>query len=205
MALTRVRKIIDHAGSDRAGEIEMHFVWFLTLSHDTNRRLKYPSLSERKDGMERAYKSVRQLLAAKVQGVYTVGIKATVWDALSLMAEKDVGAVLVVDGDALAGVFSERDYARKGIIAGRTARETPIGDVMTSLVITVTPGHGVPQCMALMTAHRIRHLPVIEDGRLVGVLSIGDLVKEVISHHEHVIKDMELERLILFSQGTYSC
>lgn len=155
--------------------------------------------------MERPYRTLRQLLASKPAGVVTIGVQATVWEALQLMAEKDVGAVVVVDEGQVIGVLSERDYARKGILLGRTAKETMIREVMNETVITVTPQETVPQCMALMTAHRTRHLPVLENGQLIGILSIGDLVKEVISHHEHVIKDMELERLILFSQGTYSC
>lgn len=155
--------------------------------------------------MERPYRTLRQLLASKPAGVVTIGVQATVWEALQLMAEKDVGAVVVIDEGQVIGVLSERDYARKGILLGRTAKETMIREVMNETVITVTPQETVPQCMALMTAHRTRHLPVLEDGRLIGILSIGDLVKEVISHHEHVIKELELERLILFSQGTYSC
>ena len=155
--------------------------------------------------MERPYRSIGQLLAAKPPGVHTIGVDATVWDALRLMADYDIGAVVVVDGDTPVGLISERDYARKGILAGRTAKETPVREVMNTQITTVTPTNTVPQCMALMTAHRVRHVLVMEGGRLLGILSIGDLVKEVISHHEHVIKDMELEKLILFSQGTYSC
>lgn len=155
--------------------------------------------------MERPYRSIRQLLAGKPEGVHTIAVDATVWSALRLMAEKDIGAVVVVDNGRVVGLLSERDYARKGILMGRTARETPIRDVMDETVVSVTPEQTVPQCMALMTAHRRRHLTVLEGDRLIGILSIGDLVKEVISHHEHVIKEMELERLILFSQGTYSC
>lgn len=155
--------------------------------------------------MERPYRSLRQLLAAKPEGVQTVTADAKVWDALQLMADKDIGAVVVLDGSKVVGLLSERDYARKGILVGRTAKETLVREVMNQEVFSVNPEQTVPQCMALMTAHRTRHLPVMEEGRLIGILSIGDLVKEVISHHEHVIKDMELERLILFSQGTYSC
>jgi CBS domain-containing protein len=155
--------------------------------------------------MERPYRSVRQLLASKPEGVHTVNLDAMVWDALQLMAEKDIGAVVVVEGGRIVGLLSERDYARKGILMGRTARQTPVREVMNETVFTVTPEQSVPECMALMTAHRTRHLPVVEEGRMIGVLSIGDLVKEVISHHEHLIKDMELERFILFSPGAYSC
>lgn len=155
--------------------------------------------------MERPYRSLRQLLASKPQGAHAIAVDAMVWDALQLMAERDIGAVVVIDDGRIVGLLSERDYARKGILLGRTARETPVREVMHEAVTVVTLEQTVPQCMALMTAHRTRHLPVLEEGRLIGVVSIGDLVKEVISHHEHVIKEMELERLILFSQGTYSC
>ena len=156
--------------------------------------------------MDRPYRSLRQLLAAKPAGVHSVGASATMWDALELMAERDVGALVVLDEEgSVIGLVSERDYARKGILLGRLAKETSVREVMNTLVISVTPEQTVPQCMALMTAHRTRHLLVLEEGRLIGVVSIGDLVKEVISHHEHVIKELELERLILFSQGTYSC
>lgn len=127
------------------------------------------------------------------------------YEALIVMAEYNIGAVLVLDGAGLAGIFTERDYARKGILAGRAAKDTPVREVMTQRVVYVTPAHTVPQCMAIMTEQRIRHLPVMDEGNVVGMLSIGDLVKEIISHHEHVIKDMKLERLILFAQGTYSC
>ena len=155
--------------------------------------------------MDRPYRSLRRLLETKPPGVHTVPATATVWDALRLMADEDIGAVVVVDGTTPVGVLSERDYARKGILTGRTAKETPVRDVMHATITAVTPANTVPECMALMTAHRIRHLLVMEGEQLLGILSIGDLVKEVISHHEHIIKDMELEKLILFAQGTYSC
>ncbi len=156
--------------------------------------------------MEKPYRSLRQLLTAKPAGVHSVNADATVWDVLELMAERDIGAVVVLDASgSVIGLVSERDYARKGILLGRSAKETSVREVMNTIVISVTPEQTVPQCMALMTAHHTRHLLVLEEGELLGILSIGDLVKEVISHHEHVIKDLELERLILFSQGTYSC
>jgi CBS domain-containing protein len=155
--------------------------------------------------VQRPYKSVRELLAQRPPGVYAVDVGATVLDALRVMAERNIGAVVVLDGETLAGILSERDYARKGIIAGRTARETPVREMMTSEVVCVTPAQTVSQCMALMTDRRIRHLPVLENGTPIGILSIGDLLKEIVSHHEHVIKDMELEKLVLFARGTYSC
>ncbi len=155
--------------------------------------------------MERPYRSLRQLLAAKPAGVHTVACDSTVWDALQLMLDMDIGGVIVVDGGVVMGLLTERDYARKGILAGRTAKQTMVREVMNETIFPVSLEHTVPQCMALMTAHRTRYLPVMENEQLIGILSIGDLLKEVISHHEHVIKEMELERLILFSQGTYSC
>jgi CBS domain-containing protein len=154
--------------------------------------------------MERAYKSLSELLAAKPKGVHAVGVKATVLDALKLMAEKDIGAVLVVDREKLVGILTERDYARKGVLAGRLAKDTPVREMMTSKVVTVTPGHTVQQCMAIMSDHQIRHLPVVENNKMLGVLSIRDLVAEVVSHHEHVIRDLERDMMpILNTAGTY--
>jgi CBS domain-containing protein len=141
--------------------------------------------------MERAYRSLRELLQAKTPGVHSVPANATVLDALKLMAEKDIGAVLVLDRGKLVGIITERDYARKGILAGRLAKDTPVRETMSRNVLTVTPAHTVQQCMALMTEREIRHLPVVEDKRIVGVLSIRDLVAEVVSHHEHVIRDLQ--------------
>jgi CBS domain-containing protein len=154
--------------------------------------------------MERAYKSLSELLAAKPKGVHAVGVKATVLDALKLMAEKDIGAVLVVDREKLVGILTERDYARKGVLAGRLAKDTPVREMMTSKVVTVTPGHTVQQCMAIMSDHQIRHLPVVENNKMLGVLSIRDLVAEVVSHHEHVIRDLQRDMMpILNTAGTY--
>jgi CBS domain-containing protein len=145
--------------------------------------------------MERPYRSLRQLLAAKPKGVHAVGVKATVLDALKLMAEKDIGAVLVVDREKLVGILTERDYARKGVLAGRLAKDTPVREMMTSRVVTVTPEHTVQQCMAILSDRQIRHLPVIENREILGVLSIRDLVAEVVSHHEHVIRDLQRDMM----------
>lgn len=154
--------------------------------------------------MERAYKSLRELLGAKPSAVHSVPANAAVLDALKLMAEKDIGAVLVMDRDKLVGIITERDYARKGIIAGRLAKDTPVRETMSRKVVTVTPTHTVQQCMALMTERGIRHLPVVEDGRILGMLSIRDLVAEVVSHHEHVIRDLQRDMMpILNTAGTY--
>jgi CBS domain-containing protein len=154
--------------------------------------------------MERAYRSLRELLKAKTPGTYSVPANATVLDALKLMAEKDIGAVLVMDRGKLVGIITERDYARKGILAGRLAKDTPVRETMSRNVLTVTPAYTVQQCMALMTERGIRHLPVVEDKRILGVLSIRDLVAEVVSHHEHVIRDLRRDMMpILTSSDSY--
>jgi CBS domain-containing protein len=136
-------------------------------------------------------KSVRQLLQAKGRNVHTIAPDARVFDALKLMAEKDVGALIVTEGDRLAGIISERDYARKVILLGKSSQDIPVRDIMTGKVITVSPDQTVEECMAIMTGKRIRHLPVTEGERLVGVLSIGDLVKEVIAEQELTIRQLE--------------
>jgi CBS domain-containing protein len=124
--------------------------------------------------------TLRQLLGSKTPEVYAVAPGDSVIDAIRLMAEKSVGAVLVMDGASLAGIVSERDYARKVVLHGRSSADTSVRDIMTADVITVGPNHTVEHCMQLVTDHRIRHLPVLEDGEVIGVISIGDLVKAVI-------------------------
>lgn len=136
-------------------------------------------------------KTVTQLLEAKGREIYTIGPEARVFDALKLMADKGVGALIVTDGGRLAGVISERDYARKVILHGKSSHDITVRDIMTAKVVTVQPRHTVEECMALMTSKRIRHLPVVDGERLVGVLSIGDLVKEVIAEQEATIKQLE--------------
>lgn len=136
-------------------------------------------------------KTVRQLLQAKSSTVYSVAPEARVYEALKLMAEKEIGALVVLDGARLAGILSERDYARKVILHGKSSHDIPVREIMTENVITVQPGQTVDQCMALMTERRIRHLPVVESGRLIGLVSIGDLVKEVIADQEQTIRQLE--------------
>lgn len=136
-------------------------------------------------------KSLKQLLEVKGRDVYSVGPDARVFDALKLMAEKSVGALIVTEGGRVAGVISERDYARKVILLGKSSHELQVRDIMTSKVITVHPEQTVEECMALMTEKRIRHLPVTEGERLIGVLSIGDLVKEVIAEQQRTIEQLE--------------
>jgi CBS domain-containing protein len=119
--------------------------------------------------------------------IYSTSPEATVFEALGLMADKNVGALLVLDGGALVGIFSERDYARKIILLGRTSRETTVQEIMTREVVTVAPDTRAEQCMALMTERRIRHLPVLDRGVLVGIVSIGDVVRAVISEQQETI------------------
>jgi CBS domain-containing protein len=143
------------------------------------------------------YRTLKQILAEKAPGVYSVAPNMSVFSALQLMAEKDIGAVAVLEGQKLVGIFSERDYARKVVLTGKTSKDTPVREVMTENVIVVTPAHTVPQSMELMTSKRIRHLPVVEDDRVIGILSIGDLLKEMLAHHERLIRQLETDMTVL--------
>ncbi|HEX2825584.1 MAG TPA: CBS domain-containing protein [Burkholderiales bacterium] len=136
-------------------------------------------------------KSLNQLLAAKGGQVYSIRPDATVLDALKLMAQKDVGALLVIEGTRLAGIMSERDYARKVILQGKSSQDMAVRDIMTADVVRVDPSKTVEECMGLMTQRRVRHLPVCEGDKLIGLVSIGDLVKEVIAEQEQTIKQLE--------------
>jgi len=136
-------------------------------------------------------KTLKQLLQAKGGEVYAIAPDASVFEALKLMAEKDVGALVVTAGGRLAGIISERDYARKVILQGKSSHDLAVREIMTAKVVTVHPGQTVEDCMGLMTTRRVRHLPVVEGERLLGVLSIGDLVKEVIAEQEQTIKQLE--------------
>jgi len=135
--------------------------------------------------------TVRQCLKNKGNRIWSIHPDATVYQALQLMAEKDVGALLVIEGESVVGIFSERDYARKVILHGKTSRETPVREIMTQQVIFVDIDQSIADCMALMTNRHIRHLPVLEGDRLAGVISIGDVVKEIIAEQEHVITQLE--------------
>lgn len=135
--------------------------------------------------------TVRELLAKKGSEVWSVSPDATVYDALQLMAARNVGAVLVLDDGELAGILSERDYARQVILKGKASRDTPVRDIMTTSVVSVSPDRTIDDCMALMTERRIRHLPVLRSDVLLGVLSIGDVVKAVISEKEFHIEQLE--------------
>jgi len=135
--------------------------------------------------------SVQQLLDHKPKAIYSVAPTDAVLTAIQKMAEHHIGALLVMTGDKLVGIVSERDYARKVVLLGRSATETRVEAIMTSKVITVTPKQDAHDCMRLMTDMRIRHLPVVSGDRVTGVLSIGDLVRAVIEEQERTIADLE--------------
>lgn len=137
-------------------------------------------------------KTVAQILKSKPdQIIHTVAPTASVFDAVKLMADKNIGALLVMQGERIAGIITERDYARKIILVGRTSKETPVSEIMTSEVMYVRPDQTSDECMALMTENRIRHLPVVENGTLIGLISIGDLVKDIISEQRFIIEQLE--------------
>jgi CBS domain-containing protein len=135
--------------------------------------------------------TVAELLASKPRALYSVEPDEPVLEAIKRMAEHGIGALLVMQGAKLEGIVSERDYARKVILMGRSSNDTPVRQIMTAQVITVTPGQSVQECMALMTNHRCRHLPVIQNGAVIGMLSIGDLVRAVLEEQQRAISDLE--------------
>lgn len=136
-------------------------------------------------------KTVRDLLQSKGHEIWSVAPDDTVFAALELMAERGIGAVLVLDGANVAGILSERDYARQVILKGKASKDTPVRDIMTTELFVVTPEKTVEECMELMTERRIRHLPVVVGDRLDGLLSIGDIVKAVISDKQDQIEQLE--------------
>ena len=136
-------------------------------------------------------KTVSQLLQGKGGSVLSVTPDTTVFDALKLMSEKNIGALLVMSGGKLDGILSERDYARKVILLGKSSHELVVREIMSEEVVTVTPVQTVDDCMGLMTGRRIRHLPVLDNDTVVGVLSIGDLVKAVIAMQQQTIQELE--------------
>lgn len=136
-------------------------------------------------------KTVRQVLESKGKQVWSVHPDATVFDALRLMAEKEIGALVVIDEGRIVGVVSERDYARKIILAGKASKDTPVSEIMSRAVLHALPQQTVADCMALMTDKKIRHLPVLDGDQIIGILSIGDLVKTIIAEQEFVIGQLE--------------
>ena len=135
--------------------------------------------------------TIRQLLQTKGHDLWSARPDTSVYDALQLMDEHSIGALLVLDGDDLVGIFSERDYARKVVLKGKTSRGTNVEEIMSRRVSCVRTDQTIEECMALMTDKQIRHLPVLEDDKLVGVISIGDVVKAVISEQEFLISQLE--------------
>ena len=136
-------------------------------------------------------KRIQTLLKKKGYDVWSIAPDASVYDAIHLMAEKAVGALIVMDGSKLVGVISERDYARKIILEGRSSENTKISEIMSSEVITTGPDNRIEECMAIMTERRIRHLPVLDGNEVLGVISLGDLVKYIIAEQRFVIEQME--------------
>ncbi|MDX1981181.1 MAG: CBS domain-containing protein [Bryobacteraceae bacterium] len=134
---------------------------------------------------------VRKVLLQKGSQVYALGPEASVYEAIELMSDKGVGALLVMRGDRLVGFVSERDYARKVVLRGKSSRDTRIEEIMSAPVRTIPPGTSIEDAMRIMTANRIRHLPIVEDGRVEGVVSIGDLVKWIVTAQEQTIRHLK--------------
>jgi len=135
--------------------------------------------------------TVRSVLHTKDNTIWSIAPDEIVFHALKIMADKNIGALLVMEKEKVVGIFSERDYARKIALKGESSHTTAVKDVMTSGVLSVNPEQSIEECMALMTNKHIRHLPVIENGNLIGLVSIGDIVKTIISEHEYTIKQLE--------------
>jgi len=135
--------------------------------------------------------TVRQLLNSKPDDLWSVSPETSVYETLELMAEKDIGAVLVLEDGELAGIFTERDYARNVILKGKLSKTTSVGELMTAAVCYVRPEQTIEDCMALMTDKHVRHLPVLEGGRLIAIISIGDVVKKTIEEQEFTIQQLE--------------
>ncbi|KAB2968765.1 CBS domain-containing protein [Zoogloea sp.] len=134
--------------------------------------------------------TVQQIIQRKGDTTYSVAPDTTVLQALKLMAERNVSAVLVTEGERLVGIFTERDYARKVVLKGLASKDTKVGDLMTQNVLTISPAHTVDDCMAIMTNNHIRHLPVVDKGRLTGIVSIGDAVKSVMEQQQATIEQL---------------
>lgn len=136
-------------------------------------------------------RTVRHLLESKSADIFAISPDAAVIDAIRLMAEKGIGAVLVMEGERLTGILSERDYARRIVLEGRSSRDTPVRDIMTATVVTVAPDDTAARCMELVTHGRIRHLPVVEQAQVIGVVSIGDLVKAVMEDQRQELDQLQ--------------
>ena len=148
-----------------------------------------------------AFKPLNRVLAAKAPGAYAVAPNTSILAALQVMFDKEIGFLVVLDGAKLVGVVSERDYARKVVLQGKTSSDTPVQDIMIRDVVSVGLAHTIPECMALMNQHGLRHLPVIDGATVIGVLSVRDLLKEIVEHHERLIRNLELEKSTLLNQS----
>jgi signal-transduction protein with cAMP-binding, CBS, and nucleotidyltransferase domain len=136
-------------------------------------------------------RSVQKVLSIKGEKTWSIAPHATAYEALQLMSDKEIGAILVMKEGKVVGIFTERDYARKVILMGKLSKDTAVGDLMTQEVLYVEPHDTIDDCMVLMTKNRVRHLPVLHNGQLVGIVSIGDLVKHIISEQESTIAELE--------------
>jgi CBS domain-containing protein len=146
-----------------------------------------------------AYRSLRRILASKPKALWTVSPADSVLTALQLMAEHDIGLLVVMEQDKLVGVLSERDCARRVLLAKKSAESTPVADVMVRNVVTIDAEHTFADCLRLMHQHGIRHLPVVENGQVIAVVSIRDLLSEAVRHNAKIIEELELERLTIFT------
>lgn len=136
-------------------------------------------------------KRVKDILDVKGRDIWSIAPDVSVYDAMKLMADKEIGSLMVMEGTKLVGIISERDYARKVILQGRSSKSTQVREIMTTRVVYAQPDQNIEECMALVTEKRVRHLPVIDEGQLVGVISIGDLVKSIISEQKFIIEQLE--------------
>jgi CBS domain-containing protein len=144
-----------------------------------------------------AYRPLRQVLAAKPSALWTVGPRDNALSAMRLMADKNIGLLVVMENNAIVGVLSERDCVRRLVLAGKSAEATPVADIMVRDVVKADIGSTFSDCLKLMQSHRVRHLPVMEDGIVIGVISIRDLLSEAVAHHARVIGELEKERLTM--------
>jgi len=135
--------------------------------------------------------TISEILRNKGSAVWTISPEATVFEAIQLMADKNVGAVLVIEKEKLIGIITERDYTRKIALKGKSSKDSKVREILTERLVHVAPGHNVEECMRLMTEHRVRHLPVLDGGRLAGVVSIGDLVNWIISEQDTTIRQLQ--------------
>ena len=146
-----------------------------------------------------AYRSLRRILASKPEALWTVAPADSVLTAQQMMADKDIGLVVVMEGSKLAGVLSERDCARRVLLARKSPESTPVADIMVRDVVTIDAEHTFADCLRLMHKHSIRHLPVVDNGKVIAVVSIRDLLSEAVAHNAKIIEKLELERLTFFT------